>query len=112
LEAFEQPVIIIAGGYDKGTAFDELGEKIAQKAKAAILIGQTAQKIAASIADNSKSDTTVKFAHSLTEAVNLASQLAAEGDVVLLSPACASYDMFDNFEHRGREFIKLVTRRS
>jgi UDP-N-acetylmuramoylalanine--D-glutamate ligase len=108
LEAFEQPVIIIAGGYDKGVAFDELGEKTAQKAKAAILIGQTAQKIAASIADSSESNAKVKFAHSLTEAANLASQLAVEGDVVLLSPACASYDMFDNFEHRGREFTRLV----
>jgi UDP-N-acetylmuramoylalanine--D-glutamate ligase len=108
LEAFEPPVIIIAGGYDKGVAFDELGEKITQRAKAAILIGQTAQKIAASIADSSEGNTTVKFAHSLTEAVNLANQLTVEGDVILLSPACASYDMFDNFEHRGREFTRLV----
>jgi len=108
LEAFEQPMIIIAGGYDKGVPFDELGEKIAQKAKAAILIGQTAKKIAASIADSSENNTKIKFAHLLTEAVNLANQLVVEGDVVLLSPACASYDMFDNFEHRGREFTRLV----
>jgi UDP-N-acetylmuramoylalanine--D-glutamate ligase len=108
LEAFGQPVIIIAGGYDKGIAFDKLGKKIAQKAKAAILIGQTAQKIAASIADISESNTKVKFAHSLTEAVNLANELVVEGDVVLLSPACASYDKFDNFEHRGQEFTRLV----
>jgi UDP-N-acetylmuramoylalanine--D-glutamate ligase len=108
LMVFEQPVIIIAGGYDKGVAFDKLGPKIAQRAKAAILIGQTAQKIAASIADSSESNTKVKFAHSLTEAVNLSNQLTVEGDVVLLSPACASYDMFDNFEHRGQEFTRLV----
>ena len=54
------------------------------------------------------SDIEVNLADSLAEAVQLANQLAVTGDVVLLSPACASYDMFDNFEHRGQEFIKLV----
>jgi len=103
LEAFEQPVIIIAGGYDKGLAFDELGERIAQKAKAAILIGETAEKIADAIRN-----TQVESVASLSEAVNLAKQLATGSDVVLLSPACASYDMFDNFQHRGREFCRLV----
>jgi UDP-N-acetylmuramoylalanine--D-glutamate ligase len=113
LEAFESAeggVIIIAGGYDKGTEFDELGEKIARKAKAAILIGQTAKKIADAISkiQDTKLKSQVKFAHSLTEAINLSKQLAVEGDVVLLSPACASYDMFDNFQHRGQEFTCLV----
>lgn len=110
LEAFDNPVIIIAGGYDKGIAFDKLGEKIAQKAKAAILIGQTAEKIADAISktQDSRLKTQVKFDKSLAEAVNFAGQLAVEGDVVLLSPACASYDMFDNFEHRGREFTRLL----
>jgi len=103
LEAFDKPVIIIAGGYDKGLGFDEFGEKIAQKAKAAILIGQTAEKIADAIRN-----TQVETVASLSEAVNLAKQLATGSDVVLLSPACASYDMFDNFEHRGREFCRLV----
>ena len=110
LEAFEQPVIIIAGGYDKGIAFDELGEKIVQKAKAAILIGQTAEKIADAISktQDTRLKTQVKFAKSLAEAVSIAGQLAVAGDVVLLSPACASYDMFDNFEQRGQEFTCLV----
>jgi UDP-N-acetylmuramoylalanine--D-glutamate ligase len=126
LEAFNEPKIIIAGGYDKNLPFDELGKRIAQEAKAAILIGQTAQKIASSIRSAAMSlrakrnnlnerdtryeiqDTKIEFADSLAEAVECAQQLAASGDVVLLSPACASYDMFDNFEHRGREFIKLV----
>jgi UDP-N-acetylmuramoylalanine--D-glutamate ligase len=126
LEAFDGPKIIIAGGYDKGLAFDELGERIAQKAKAAILIGQTAERIASSIRSAAMSlrakrnslnerdtryeirDTKIKIVGSITQAVQSARQLAVSGDVVLLSPACASYDMFDNFEHRGREFIKLV----
>ena len=103
LEAFEQAVIIIAGGYDKKLPFDELGKKIARKAKAAILLGATAEKIASAIRN-----TKVEFADSLAEAVESARALAVSGDVVLLSPACASYDMFDNFEHRGREFCKLV----
>ncbi len=108
LEAFEEPKIIIAGGYDKGLAFDELGEKIAQKAKAAVLIGKTATKIAAAIQAAGKTSSQVEFASSMAEAVNCANRLAQNGDVVLLSPACASYDMFTNFQQRGQEFTKLV----
>ena len=123
LEAFDQPKIIIAGGYDKHIPFDELGEKIAKEAKAAILMGRTAKKIALSIRrslrakrsnlnkramSNERRATKIQIVNSLPEAVERAHQLAAPGDVVLLSPACASYDMFDNFEHRGREFVGLV----
>jgi UDP-N-acetylmuramoylalanine--D-glutamate ligase len=108
LEAFEQPRIIIAGGYDKQIPFDELGEKIAKEAKAAILLGQTAEKIAAAIRACPDNQAKIEIVGSLAEAVEEAKQLATGGDVVLLSPACASYDMFDNFEHRGREFIRLV----
>jgi len=111
LEAFDQPTIIIAGGYDKNLPFDKLGEKITQKARAAILIGQTAQQIAKAIDEklktqNSKLKTTI--VNSLPDAVTLAHSLSKPGDVVLLSPACASYDMFENYEQRGREFTKLV----
>ncbi|MHC4843666.1 MAG: UDP-N-acetylmuramoyl-L-alanine--D-glutamate ligase [Planctomycetota bacterium] len=108
LDAFEEPKIIIAGGYDKNLAFDELGKVIAQKTKAAILIGDTAQKISDAITGTEGNKISVQFADSLEEAVELANKIATAGDVVLLSPACASYDMFDNFQHRGREFVKLV----
>jgi len=110
LEAFEGPKIIIAGGYDKDLPFDELGERIASLAKAAILIGQTAGKIADAIAASGSADSKVRvaFAGSLEQAVSLAHQFAVAGDVVLLSPACASYDMFDNFQQRGRAFVELV----
>jgi len=108
LEAFEAPKIIIAGGYDKGLAFDELGEKIAQKAKAAILIGKTATKIAAAIQAAGKTGVQVEFAGSMAEAVDCACRLARDGDVVLLSPACASYDMFTNFQQRGEVFKELA----
>jgi len=118
LDAFECPEIIIAGGYDKHLPFDELGKKIAQRAKAAILIGQTAEKIKTaikkatvhrdSIGEETERKVEVKVVNSLAKAVELSQQLAVSGDVVLLSPACASYDMFENFEHRGREFTRLV----
>ena len=108
LKAFDQPKIIIAGGYDKNLPFDELGEKIARNAKAAILIGQTSEKIADAIAACPDGNAEVKFSDSLAEAVNVANQLAAPGDIVLLSPGCASYDMFDNYQHRGQEFTRLV----
>ncbi|MCJ7728817.1 MAG: UDP-N-acetylmuramoyl-L-alanine--D-glutamate ligase [Sedimentisphaerales bacterium] len=107
LEAFEQP-IIIAGGYDKNISFDKFGEKIARKAKAAILIGQTKEKIAAAIRAGRADIPTVEFAKSLAEAVELAERLSTPGDVVLLSPACASFDMFENFQQRGLVFRELV----
>jgi UDP-N-acetylmuramoylalanine--D-glutamate ligase len=131
LDAFDQPIILIAGGYDKNLPFDEFGEKIAAKAKAAILIGQTASKIAEAIryaqmslqgvaaTEQSEVDgpstslhsvaaTHFQLVDSLPDAVKLANKLATSGDIVLLSPACASYDMFENYEQRGKEFIKLV----
>jgi len=128
LEAFEQPTIIIAGGYDKNVPFDELGQKIATNAKAAILLGQTAKKIADAICNAKTSlrgakrrsnlkprntqyairNTQIEIVNSLAKAVETARDLAVSGDVVLLSPACASYDMFDNFQHRGQEFCKLI----
>ncbi|MDD5328305.1 MAG: UDP-N-acetylmuramoyl-L-alanine--D-glutamate ligase [Phycisphaerae bacterium] len=112
IEAFEKPTIIIAGGYDKHIPFDEFGREIAEKAKAAILLGQTAQKIADSINKRGKREegreTNIKIVDSLAKAVALARQLAVRGDVVLLSPACASYDMFANFEQRGKDFCRLV----
>ena len=108
MEAFTGPKIIIAGGYDKNLPFDRLGKKIAEKAKAAILIGETAQKIADAIKNAGKSDVRVETAPSLADAVEYAASFALSGDAVLLSPACASYDMFDNFQKRGQVFRKLV----
>jgi UDP-N-acetylmuramoylalanine--D-glutamate ligase len=108
LEAFNQPKIIIAGGYDKDLPFEELGQKIAANAKAAVLLGQTAHEIASAIQTFPQAGTKIQIVNSLAEAVRLANQLAETGVVVLLSPACASYDIFENFEHRGREFIRLV----
>jgi len=112
LSAFECPKILIAGGYDKHTPFDELGRRIAADAKATILIGQTAQQIADAIrsAATNPGGAEVRFAGSLAEAVDLARRLASPGDVVLLSPACASYDLFENYQQRGRMFAELVSK--
>jgi UDP-N-acetylmuramoylalanine--D-glutamate ligase len=109
LEAFERPIIIIAGGYDKNVPFDKFGRKIACAAKTAVLIGQTGEKIASAIRAAGRANIPrVEFAQSLAEAVDLAKQLSAHGDVVLLSPACASFDMFENFQQRGHVFRELV----
>ncbi|MBN2456779.1 MAG: UDP-N-acetylmuramoyl-L-alanine--D-glutamate ligase [Sedimentisphaerales bacterium] len=108
LEAFDAPIVLIAGGYDKGLSFEKLAVKISEKTRAVILIGQTAKKIAEAIERHPSIELIIEFADSLADAVRTAKNLAASGDMVLLSPACASYDMFDNFQQRGQEFVKLV----
>ncbi len=112
LSAFDCPKVLIAGGYDKHTPFRELGEKIACGTKAVILIGQTAPMIADAVRAAPRGGETaeIRLAGSLAEAVQLAGRLAAAGDVVLLSPACASYDMFENYQQRGRLFGELARR--
>ena len=98
---------MIAGGYDKQIDFTELGTCIAKRAKACVLIGQTASKIAEAIRSNS-SDCTIQYANSMEQAVHLAHELAASGDVVLMSPACASYDMFKDYIQRSEAFVEAV----
>ena len=105
LDAFDSPIIIIAGGYDKKLSLDEFARHIAAKAKAAVLIGQTAETIASIVRE---SDTSVQIVSSMADAVDLARAQSEPGDVVLLSPACASYDMFDNYRHRSRIFTECV----
>jgi UDP-N-acetylmuramoylalanine--D-glutamate ligase len=100
LRAFnEQPIVLIAGGKAKGTDFAEMGRVISSRAKAVILIGEAADEIAAVIRR-----ARVERAASMDEAVALAHGMTEAGDVVLLSPGCASFDMFDSAEHRGDLF--------
>ena len=108
LNAFDAPILLIAGGYDKGIPFDPLGPAIAQKVRRLFLVGATAGRIAEVVARHTPTPE-VRCCASLPDAVHAAVSLAAPGDVVLLSPACASYDMFRNFEERGRKFKELVT---
>lgn len=100
LKSFNEPLILIAGGRDKGGDFNSLKELAAKKVKKLILIGEAAEKIA-------KAFWTIKdvhFATSMKVAVETAIMIAESGEVVLLSPGCASFDMFKNYEERGNAF--------
>ncbi len=108
LKGINEPKILIAGGYDKQIDFAELGACIAERAKACILIGQTAPKIAESIQSVGFTDCQIRQADSMEQAVQFSYELAASGDVVLMSPACASYDMFKNYIQRSEAFIESV----
>lgn len=110
LGAFEpRTAVIIVGGYDKGVSFDALGAALADRAKAVVTIGTTAGAIAAAVtAAGHESPPPLLAADNLAHAVSLARPLAARGDAILLSPACASYGMFTNYTERGDEFIRLA----
>ncbi len=104
LEAFDKGVIVILGGKDKGGDYAPLAPLIQARCTHVILIGAAADKIAAAL-ENTKP---LQRAATMSDAVKLGSSLAQSGDIVLLAPACASFDMFDNYEHRGRVFKKAV----
>jgi UDP-N-acetylmuramoylalanine--D-glutamate ligase len=108
LEAFTGGRILIAGGYDKGIAFDALAQAIVRQAKAVILLGQTGESLMRDIKACDSDFGPILCVKNLKEAVANANHLAECGDVVLLSPACASYDMFDNFQDRGDQFKQCV----
>ena len=110
LRAFNQKVILIAGGKDKGVAFDELGFEINDKVKSLVLTGMSAKMIESAVknATNYKSGLEIIICDDFTEAVCLASKATSPGDVVLLSPACTSFDKFKNFEERGNLFKEIV----
>ena len=105
LESMQKNVVWIVGGVDKGNDYSELDEMVTDKVKAIICLGQNNQKIIKSF--QGKVDTIVQ-ASSMSEAVNQSFSLANKGEVVLLSPACASFDLFANYEDRGFQFKKAV----
>lgn len=108
LEAFEPGrAVILLGGYDKGVAFDTLAAVAGERAKAVVCLGATAERIARALSAAGAAEKT-HHAADLPDAVRLAGDLADPGDVVLLSPACASYDLFTNYEQRGDHFTELV----
>ncbi len=104
LEAFPRNILLIAGGRDKGGDFAPLRPLVAQRVKHLVVIGEAAGKIRDALSDVVETSQ----AASLQEAVLSAREIAAPGDVVLLAPACASFDMFQNYEHRGRAFKEAV----
>ena len=100
----EARVVLICGGKDKGGSYAPLAEALSKKGRAAVLIGEAAPLIEAAVA----SHTQVKRAQTMEEAVTIAASLAKSGDAVLLSPACASFDMFRDYAHRGQVFVDAV----
>lgn len=106
LEAMSRPTILIAGGYDKHSEFDEFIEAFDNKVKLMVLLGQTADQIDET-ARRHGFDKIVRV-ESLEEAVKVCAENAVDGDVVLLSPACASWGMFKNYEERGVLFKQYV----
>ena len=106
LVAFGKKVILIAGGYDKKIPYEPLGPVAADTVKIAILLGATAPAIEKSI--RACSDLPVYHVKTMEQAVSCARELATDGDIVFLSPASASFDMYKNFEERGNHFRTLV----
>lgn len=110
LDAFYEKgtkIIMIAGGYDKKIPFDNLGKEIAKKVKKLFLVGNTSKKIADAVLQNDP-DFPIEFCQSFDEAVRKSYDFSTNGDVVALCPACASFDLFPNFEVRGNTFKDLV----
>jgi len=106
LVSFGRPIVLIAGGQDKGSDFSVLGDLVRERVKAVVLIGEAAPKMA----DAFEGLADIETASSMRDAVATAAGKAAPGDVVLLSPGCASFDMFRDYEDRGRRFKHEVTR--
>jgi UDP-N-acetylmuramoylalanine--D-glutamate ligase len=107
LASFEEPVVLIAGGKGKNTDFAALGGAASRRAKAVVLIGDAAREIGSHVAG-----VPVTYAPSMEAAVDAAATAASPGDVVLLSPGCASFDMFESAEHRGEVFARLARARA
>jgi UDP-N-acetylmuramoylalanine--D-glutamate ligase len=110
IEAFRTPVVLLAGGYDKGLDLTSLAQGIvARRVKAVALLGQTAARLKELIREADPHGAVAAKVHvTLEAAFQWANGQAAPGEIVLLSPGCASYDWFPNFEARGDEFTRLA----
>ncbi len=106
LEAMDRKTVLIAGGYDKGSEYDDWVEAFGDKIKCLVLLGKTKDKIAETARKHGF--TNIIMTESLKEAVETAAENAKEGETVLLSPACASWDMFKSYEERGKLFKDYV----
>lgn len=111
LNAFQDKLIVIAGGYDKHLDYTPLGDVLCRKAKALILCGATAKKIECAVKGSQlyrENEPRICFCERFEDTVKAAANIASPGDTVILSPASASFDMFRNFSERGKTFKKLV----
>jgi UDP-N-acetylmuramoylalanine--D-glutamate ligase len=104
LRGFSEPIILILGGKDKGNDYSEIENEVKKYVKHIIAVGSSKDKVY----DFFKTIVPVSKAGDFTDAVKIAYSFAEKNNVVLLSPACASFDMFENYEHRGREFKRIV----
>ncbi len=109
IQAMTRPTILIAGGYDKKVSFDDWAKELKGKVKCLVLLGQTSNQIAETVRKYGFEN--IIFTESLEEAVEECRKNAEPGDAVLLSPACASWGMFDNYEQRGNMFKELVLKK-
>ncbi len=105
IEYYEKPIIWIAGGQDKGNDYSQLSELVKKKVRAIVCLGEDNKPFHEAFGDSVE---TIVDTKSAFQAVNAAYQLAKKGDVVLLSPACASFDLFENYEDRGNQFKTAV----
>ncbi len=108
LEAMETPVLLIAGGYDKKSSYEEFINAFDGKVKKLLLLGTTAQAIRAAAIGLGYPEGDIIMCKDMDECVRQAAKLAVSGDTVLLSPACASWDMYESYEQRGRHFKSCV----
>ena len=104
LQSFKEPIVLLIGGRDKGNDYTRLIELVHKQVKAIVAIGESADKVEQAFWGT----TAITKAASMDEAVSRARFLAQSGDIVLLSPACASFDWFKNYEQRGKVFKQLV----
>lgn len=105
LRSFNQPIHLILGGKDKGNDYSQIKDEVKQRVKRIYAIGSSKEKVK----DFFEEVTETEMFDSLESAVKSAQRKALEGEIVLLSPACASFDMFNNYEHRGEVFKKIVS---
>jgi UDP-N-acetylmuramoylalanine--D-glutamate ligase len=105
LSSFSEPIVLIAGGKSKKSSYAPVLPLVSRHVRAAVLIGDAADEIEQAFEGHTQ---TVRAGYSMSDALRIARSIAQRGDVVLLSPACASFDMFDNYEHRGDVFKALV----
>ena len=113
LTAFDKKIILIAGGYDKNIDYTCLGEHIIRACKDVVLLGNTTQKIYDSIVNcksYKKSEISIEKVNSLESAVAYAKDISKPGDIVVMSPASASFDMFSSYKERGNAFKKIVNK--
>ena len=106
IQAMNRPTLLIGGGYDKQSSYDEWIESFAGKVRYLVLIGQTKEKIKETAEKHGFHE--IILCENLEEAVKVCAEKAQEGDAVLLSPACASWGQFDNYEQRGEMFKEFV----